>query len=157
VRAAVAQIRARRMTAWRRRLFPAVFGAKGAWMMAIAIIIRVWLHKRADSGGSRVAYAMAKDGLFFRATGKLNKHGVPGVALVYQGIWIVVLDFAAHAKAGWNVRKSVQQYTGTNVVVPGAALLCVDDCGDYCAAVPPAGCGETYKGVWVSDGAGGCI
>jgi len=38
-----------------------------------------------------VAYAMAKDGLFFRATGKLNKHGVPGVALVYQGIWIVVL------------------------------------------------------------------
>src|SRR5271169_3847799 len=34
---------------------------------------------------------MAKDGLFFKATGKLNSKGVPGVALVYQGIWIVVL------------------------------------------------------------------
>src|SRR5271169_6141671 len=34
---------------------------------------------------------MAKDGLFFKATGKLNDCGVPGVALVYQGIWIVIL------------------------------------------------------------------
>ena len=41
--------------------------------------------------GSRVAYAMAKDGLFFRATGTLNRKGVPGTALVYQGIWISVL------------------------------------------------------------------
>jgi len=41
--------------------------------------------------GSRVAYAMAKDGLFFRATGRLNSKGVPGTALIYQGIWIAVL------------------------------------------------------------------
>jgi APA family basic amino acid/polyamine antiporter len=34
---------------------------------------------------------MAKDGLFFRATGKLNSRGVPGTALVYQGIWITIL------------------------------------------------------------------
>jgi len=38
-----------------------------------------------------VAYAMAKDGLFFRATGRLNSKGVPGTALIYQGIWIAVL------------------------------------------------------------------
>src|SRR5258707_1069526 len=70
----------------------AVFGAKGAWMMAIAIIISTFgCNNGLILAGSRVAYAMAKDGLFFRATGKLNKHGVPGVALVYQGIWIVVL------------------------------------------------------------------
>ena len=31
------------------------------------------------------------DGLFFRATGKLNAKGVPGTALIYQGVWIVVL------------------------------------------------------------------
>src|SRR5260370_803572 len=31
---------------------------------------------------------MARDGLFFRSTGTLNKKGVPGSALVYQGIWI---------------------------------------------------------------------
>jgi APA family basic amino acid/polyamine antiporter len=70
----------------------AVFGAKGAWMMAIAIIISTFgCNNGLILAGSRVAYAMAKDGLFFRATGKLNKHGVPGVALGYQGIWIVVL------------------------------------------------------------------
>jgi APA family basic amino acid/polyamine antiporter len=34
---------------------------------------------------------MAKDGLFFKATGKLNDRGVPGVALAYQGIWIMIL------------------------------------------------------------------
>ncbi|HEY1468174.1 MAG TPA: amino acid permease [Candidatus Acidoferrum sp.] len=70
----------------------AVFGAKGAWMMAIAIIISTF---GCDNGlilaGSRVAYAMAKDGLFFRATGKLNDKGVPETALIYQGIWIITL------------------------------------------------------------------
>lgn len=70
----------------------AVFGAKGAWMMAIAIIISTFgCNNGLILAGSRVAYAMAKDGLFFRATGKLNKKGVPGVALVYQGAWIVIL------------------------------------------------------------------
>src|SRR6266436_2765188 len=70
----------------------AVFGAKGAWMMAIAIIISTFgCNNGLILAGSRVAYAMAKDGLFFRATGKLNSRGVPGVALMYQGIWIVVL------------------------------------------------------------------
>ena len=34
---------------------------------------------------------MAKDGLFFRSTSRLNDKGVPGTALVYQGIWIVIL------------------------------------------------------------------
>jgi basic amino acid/polyamine antiporter, APA family len=29
--------------------------------------------------------------LFFRATGRLNSKGVPGTALIYQGIWIAVL------------------------------------------------------------------
>jgi APA family basic amino acid/polyamine antiporter len=70
----------------------AVFGAKGAWMMAIAIIISTFgCNNGLILAGSRVTYAMAKDGLFFRATGKLNKKGVPGTALVYQGIWIILL------------------------------------------------------------------
>jgi basic amino acid/polyamine antiporter, APA family len=70
----------------------AIFGAKGAWMMAIAIIISTFgCNNGLILAGSRVAYAMAKDGLFFRATGKLNEKGVPGTALVFQGIWIVVL------------------------------------------------------------------
>jgi APA family basic amino acid/polyamine antiporter len=70
----------------------AVFGAKGAAMMAVAIIISTFgCNNGLILAGSRVAYAMAKDGLFFRATGKLNDHGVPGTALGYQGIWIVIL------------------------------------------------------------------
>src|SRR5246127_426014 len=70
----------------------AVFGAKGALMMAIAIIVSTFgCNNGLILAGSRVAYAMAKDGLFFRATGKLNNHGVPGTALVYQGAWIVIL------------------------------------------------------------------
>jgi len=70
----------------------AVFGAKGAAMMAVAIIISTFgCNNGLILAGSRVAYAMAKDGLFFKATGKLNDHGVPGAALGYQGIWIVIL------------------------------------------------------------------
>jgi basic amino acid/polyamine antiporter, APA family len=70
----------------------AIFGAKGALMMAIAIIVSTFgCNNGLILAGSRVAYAMAKDGLFFRATGKLNNHGVPGTALTVQGIWIAVL------------------------------------------------------------------
>src|SRR5258707_533152 len=68
------------------------FGRQGAWLDAIALIISTFgCNNGLILAGSRVAYARAKDGLCLRATGKLNKHGVPGVALVYQGIWIVVL------------------------------------------------------------------
>src|SRR5205807_9276803 len=64
----------------------------GAVIMAVAIIISTFgCNNGLILAGSRVAYAMAKDGLFFRATGKLNSRGVPGVALVYQGAWIVIL------------------------------------------------------------------
>ena len=70
----------------------AIFGAKGALIMAVAIIISTFgCNNGLILAGSRVAYAMAKDGLFFKATGKLNDRGVPGVALIYQGIWIAML------------------------------------------------------------------
>src|SRR5437763_5326751 len=70
----------------------AVFGPAGAGIMAVAIIISTFgCNNGLILAGSRVAYAMAKDGLFFRATGKLNNKGVPGTALAYQGVWIAVL------------------------------------------------------------------
>jgi len=70
----------------------AIFGPVGAVIMACAIIISTFgCNNGLILAGSRVAYAMAKDGLFFRATGILNSKGVPGTALVYQGIWISVL------------------------------------------------------------------
>jgi len=70
----------------------AIFGTAGAAIMAVAITISGFgCNNGLILAGSRVAYAMSKDGLFFRATGKLNEKGVPGTALLYQGIWITVL------------------------------------------------------------------
>src|ERR1700686_3099140 len=70
----------------------AVFGPAGAAIMAVAIIISTFgCNNGLILAGARVSYAMARDGLFFKSTGTLNQKGVPGVALVYQGIWIVVL------------------------------------------------------------------
>ena len=70
----------------------AVFGPAGAAIMAVAIIISTFgCNNGLILAGARVSYAMARDGLFFRSTGTLNKKGVPGSALVYQGIWITVL------------------------------------------------------------------
>jgi len=70
----------------------AIFGPIGASIMAVAITISGFgCNNGLILAGSRVAYAMSRDGLFFRATGTLNKRGVPGTALLYQGIWIIVL------------------------------------------------------------------
>ena len=70
----------------------AVVGPIGASMMAVAIIISTFgCNNGLILAGARVAYAMANDGLFFRATGMLNKRGVPAVALIYQCVWIIVL------------------------------------------------------------------
>jgi APA family basic amino acid/polyamine antiporter len=41
--------------------------------------------------GARVYYAMARDGLFFRAVGTTNARHVPGVSLVAQGVWASLL------------------------------------------------------------------
>jgi basic amino acid/polyamine antiporter, APA family len=70
----------------------AIFGPVGASIMAVAITISGFgCNNGLILAGSRVAYAMSKDGLFFQSTGTLNKKGVPASALVYQGIWIIVL------------------------------------------------------------------
>src|SRR6266849_2175802 len=70
----------------------AIFGPTGAMIMAVAIIISTFgCNNGLILAGARVSYAMAKDGLFFKSTGTLNKKGVPGTALAYQGIWIAIL------------------------------------------------------------------
>src|SRR5579864_1957393 len=70
----------------------AVFGPAGAAIMAVAIIISTFgCNNGLILAGARVSYAMARDGLFFRSTGKLSKKGVPQSALLYQGIWVIVL------------------------------------------------------------------
>jgi len=70
----------------------AIFGPPGAMIMAVAIIISTFgCNNGLILAGARVSYAMAKDGLFFRTTGKLNNKGVPATALIFQGLWIIVL------------------------------------------------------------------
>ena len=70
----------------------AIFGPTGAMLMAGAIIISTFgCNNGLILAGARVTYAMAKDGLFFKSTGALNKKGVPGTALIYQGVWIAIL------------------------------------------------------------------
>jgi APA family basic amino acid/polyamine antiporter len=70
----------------------AIFGPVGAAIMAAAIIVSTFgCNNGLILAGARVSYAMAKDGLFFRATGRLNNKGVPGAALICQGIWIAIL------------------------------------------------------------------
>src|ERR1700736_5433232 len=70
----------------------AVVGPIGASIMAVAIIISTFgCNNGLILAGARVAYAVGHDGLFFRATGTLNKRGVPAVALIYQCAWIIVL------------------------------------------------------------------
>ncbi len=70
----------------------AIFGETGALIMAGAIIVSTFgCNNGLILAGSRVVYAMAKDRLFFKATGRLNRWGVPGVALGLQGVWIAIL------------------------------------------------------------------
>jgi len=70
----------------------AIFGPAGAMIMAAAIIISTFgCNNGLILAGARVYYAMARDGLFFKSTGTLNKKGVPASALMYQGVWITIL------------------------------------------------------------------
>jgi APA family basic amino acid/polyamine antiporter len=69
-----------------------VFGDYAAIIMAIFIMISTFgCNHSLILAGPRVYYAMARDGLFFRKVGELNKKGVPGFALIIQGVWSVLL------------------------------------------------------------------
>ena len=69
-----------------------MFGGAGAGIMAVAIMISTFgCCNGLILAGARVYYAMAQDGLFFKATARLNSKHVPAIALVLQGIWTAVL------------------------------------------------------------------
>ncbi len=65
-----------------------IFPGVGAAIMAVAIIISTFgCNNGLILSGARAYYAMAKDGLFFKSAGELNKNSVPAWGLVIQGIW----------------------------------------------------------------------
>jgi APA family basic amino acid/polyamine antiporter len=69
-----------------------VFGDSAAIIMAVFIMISTFgCNNGLIMAGPRVYYAMAKDGLFFRKIGEINRKGVPGFAIVVQGIWSILL------------------------------------------------------------------
>jgi APA family basic amino acid/polyamine antiporter len=70
-----------------------MFGSSGAALMAIAILISTFgCCNGLILSGARVYYAMAKDGLFFKSTGKVHPtYHTPKNALIVQGIWTCVL------------------------------------------------------------------
>src|SRR5881409_3567039 len=69
-----------------------IFPGLGATIMAVAIMVSTFgCNNGLILAGARAYYAMARDGLFFRSVGELNKQHVPGWGLVVQGIWAGLL------------------------------------------------------------------
>ncbi|HKV07298.1 MAG TPA: amino acid permease [Thermoanaerobaculia bacterium] len=70
----------------------AILGPAGAGLMAVAIMISTFgCNNGLILAGARVYYAMAKDGLFFRSIGRLNRFRVPAVGLAVQCVWASLL------------------------------------------------------------------
>jgi basic amino acid/polyamine antiporter, APA family len=69
-----------------------VVGDYAAIIMAVFIMISTFgCNNGLILAGPRVYYAMAKDGLFFKKVGDLNKKGVPAFAIIVQGVWSILL------------------------------------------------------------------
>ncbi len=65
----------------------AIFGNIGTYVIAVMIMISTFgCNNGLILAGARVYYTMAKDGLFFKKTGTLNKNDVPEFALWLQCI-----------------------------------------------------------------------
>lgn len=69
-----------------------IFHGAGATIMAVFIMVSTFgCNNGLILAGARAYWAMARDGLFFRSAGELNKNHVPAWGLVIQGIWAAAL------------------------------------------------------------------
>lgn len=69
-----------------------IFGNAGTIVIALMIMISTFgCNNGLILSGARVYFTMAKDGLFFKQVGTLNKAGVPDKALWIQCIWACIL------------------------------------------------------------------
>ncbi len=72
-----------------------VLGNAGMYLMALLIMISTFgCINGLTLSGSRVYYAMAKDGLFFKRAATLNKNDSPQFALIIQAIWTSMLTLS---------------------------------------------------------------
>ncbi|MHA4806633.1 APC family permease [Flavitalea flava] len=69
-----------------------IWGANGTIVIAVLLMVSTFgCNNGLILSGARVYYTMAKDGLFFRQAGILNKNAVPAKALWMQCIWASLL------------------------------------------------------------------
>lgn len=69
-----------------------IFGGAAVTIMALLIMVSTFgCNNGLILSGARLYYAMAKDGVFFKKAGTLNKNDVPGFALILQAIWASIL------------------------------------------------------------------
>jgi len=67
-------------------------GAPAVIIMAVLIMVSTFgCNNGLILSGARVYYAMAKDNLFFKKAGLLNKNSVPANALILQAVWAGIL------------------------------------------------------------------
>lgn len=72
-----------------------IFGNAGVLIMAGLIMVSTFgCNSGLILAGGRLFYAMAKDGMFFRQAGELNRHDVPAKALWVQCLWASLLCFS---------------------------------------------------------------
>ena len=70
----------------------AIFGSAGTYIIAVMIMISTFgCNNGLILAGARVYYTMAKDGLFFKQAGTLNKNAVPQWALWAQMVVAAIL------------------------------------------------------------------
>lgn len=69
-----------------------IFGSSGTMIIALMIMVSTFgCNNGLILAGARVYYMMARDRLFFKKAGRLNKHQVPGYSLWFQCLWACVL------------------------------------------------------------------
>jgi APA family basic amino acid/polyamine antiporter len=103
-----------------------IFPGLGATIMAVAIMVSTFgCNNGLILAGARAYYAMARDGLFFRRVGELNKHHVPSWGLILQGIWagFLVLPRTVKTDAAGNVTGYGNLYGNLLDYVISAALI----------------------------------
>jgi APA family basic amino acid/polyamine antiporter len=103
-----------------------IFPGTGATIMAIAIMVSTFgCNNGLILAGARAYYAMARDGLFFRRVGELNKNHVPSWGLIIQGIWagFLVLPRTVKTDALGNVTGYGNLYGNLLDYVISAALI----------------------------------
>jgi APA family basic amino acid/polyamine antiporter len=103
-----------------------IFPGAGATIMAVAIMISTFgCNNGLILAGARAYYAMARDGLFFRRVGELNKNHVPAWGLVIQGVWagLLVLPRTVKTDAAGNVTGYGNLYGNLLDYVISAALI----------------------------------